>query len=454
MKFQRIKKHFRPDLQQLSLFQMRDKYFNDILNIRDLSLLELEKLVRTKDRILNKTKTLPAELKESFDEVRLEPADTIARKALAEKMWEKKAFTLSEELLEYEQKAPSDQFWKKIILFLSSTPDNKKNSPSALKLRQFMRKALQERPKEQTAESNNTTHDRYNRPHLRLEESLQGLHEPNMQNNKTDAHSEHSSLATSPPAQSLDILSGNISRIRKLHSLAGSVVLISPSGIQPCPDTATGTGYLLSNRLLITHFDLLPDEETAQNVSVWMNYEDDISGEPDTPCLVTLRPDHLYFGSNEFGFSLIAIETLHEIPHFDAPDKIENVLPDQHLSVIHHARGEPKQVLHGNCFIKEINRDHFWFSGEPGLMMNGAPVLNNNLEIIGMCIGSCPPPSKDKALDDPHPYHHQALRYDRILSEIKNSAHRLKRSEQTFLKEEQSITGFLNLEEEDKEQSI
>lgn len=158
-------------------------------------------------------------------------------------------------------------------------------------------------------------------------------------------------------------------------------------------ESTIGSGFLISPRLLITNWHVVPDEAAARGTLVYFDKELDLFGAPMSETTFGLDPDAFFLASdenhldyavvalgprksgttdqNDFGFIMIS----------DDPDK--HVI-GMNVNIIQHPSGRSKMIAVRNNLLV--------FRGERGLLYetdtevgsSGAPVFNDDWDLVAL----------------------------------------------------------------------
>lgn len=152
-----------------------------------------------------------------------------------------------------------------------------------------------------------------------------------------------------------------------------------------------GTGWLISDRLMITNNHVLEDAESAARSQIEFRYELGPAGEQLTPLHFRLEPE-LFFETNpELDYTVVAVEqraiggariaALGFNPLVAVTGK---AILGERLNIIQHPGGQPKQVaMRENKLIDILDQFvHYRTDTEPG--SSGSPVFNDQWEVVAL----------------------------------------------------------------------
>jgi V8-like Glu-specific endopeptidase len=149
-----------------------------------------------------------------------------------------------------------------------------------------------------------------------------------------------------------------------------------------------GTGFLVSRGLLLTNNHVLPTPQSAQNAIAEFNYQLDFKGvmKPTTRyqldetqyktntaldyTLVHLKPDPAKKSLDEWGYSQVNTQA--------------DPIPGEHVSIIQHPGGEPKQIAMTDNYVKSISKPFIRYTTDTRPGSSGAPVYNDAWQVIAL----------------------------------------------------------------------
>ena len=164
--------------------------------------------------------------------------------------------------------------------------------------------------------------------------------------------------------------------------------ILSPDGF-----AGSGTGSLVSPRLLLTNHHVLRDARWADRSEAIFDDEHDENGRGRTNVVFQLLPQEFFLTDPALDYTLVAVAPFSE---GDRPQPLSTwgwnrldgsegkIVLGEPLNIIQHPNGQPKQVaLQENKLIgvKE-HWLHYETDTNPG--SSGAPVFNNRWELVGL----------------------------------------------------------------------
>jgi len=181
-------------------------------------------------------------------------------------------------------------------------------------------------------------------------------------------------------------------------SAVGRVLVRSTSGEL----TEYGTGFKISDRLLITNHHVLVSREIAAHSQVEFRYQLDLSGKPEESEIFGLKPEQFFYTHEDFDFTVVAIETRSSrgadlsafgtLPLIALKDK---VLEGEFVSCIEHPGAEYKQVaLRENQVVKK-QENFIWYLTDTAPGASGSPMFNDSWQVVALHHSGVPQTNSD-----------------------------------------------------------
>ena len=171
-------------------------------------------------------------------------------------------------------------------------------------------------------------------------------------------------------------------------------VVTAPSRARPIQ--AIGTGALIARGLLITNNHVIESADDAARMGVQFGYEFGDDGSDPTPSFWRFVPDHFFFTDVDLDFTVVAVadqngappgETYGTVPLIAQTGK---AVKAEFLNVIHHPGGDPKRIsIRENQMVAE---DELWlrYRSDARRGSSGAPVFNDQWEMVALHHGGIP----------------------------------------------------------------
>jgi endonuclease G len=152
-----------------------------------------------------------------------------------------------------------------------------------------------------------------------------------------------------------------------------------------------GTGCLVSPRLLLTNYHVLPKPEDAINTLVEFDYQVDLAGNPLRVQRFALDPSMFFFNDKDLDYTLVAVAERSDTgellggygwcPLYKEEGKI--VLGNC-VNIIQHPHGEMKQIVIRENRLVDLLADVLHYEGDTEPGSSGSPVFNDQWEIVGL----------------------------------------------------------------------
>jgi len=154
-----------------------------------------------------------------------------------------------------------------------------------------------------------------------------------------------------------------------------------------------GTGFLVSDWLLLTNHHVLPDPATATASEAWFRYVTD-DGHPDPRVLIDFEPARCFVTSpvQELDFTLVAVapladgsapgKTFGRVPLVGAVGK---VMVGQPVNIVQHPEGQPRQIaFRNNLLVSLDDAVRFIYKTDTAPGASGAPVFNDSWQLVAL----------------------------------------------------------------------
>lgn len=160
--------------------------------------------------------------------------------------------------------------------------------------------------------------------------------------------------------------------------------------------SGSGTGSLVSKRLLLTNNHVLQNSEWARRSKAVFDFEDDFENKPRPTVIFELDPDAFFYTNPEFDFTLVAVREMSLQPagvklsaySYNPLDPAEGkIAVGEPINIIQHPSGMHKQVvLQENRLLDLPDDSPGWLHYESDTMpgSSGAPLFNNRWEMVGL----------------------------------------------------------------------
>lgn len=156
----------------------------------------------------------------------------------------------------------------------------------------------------------------------------------------------------------------------------------------PSRPSGFGTGFLVAPDLVLTNNHVLADAGLAAASLIEFDYEDGPDGAPLDAFTVRFDPARLFLTDAALDFTLVALADpegrLAERgwnPLIEAEGKI---IVGESLTIVQHARGEPKQIALRRNRLLDVLEDHLHYETDTAPGSSGSPVYNDAWEVVAL----------------------------------------------------------------------
>lgn len=166
----------------------------------------------------------------------------------------------------------------------------------------------------------------------------------------------------------------------------------------------SGTGFLVSENVLMTNNHVIDSMGTALNSIAEFNYQDDVNFMPCPTCSFRLNPEQFFVTDEELDFTLVALKDNpssekrpKDFGHLHLISEEGKILEGEYVSIIQHPNGGPKAVTIRENKVRSIFDDfiHYLTDTEPG--SSGSPVFNDQWIVVALHHSGVPNPNKKNA---------------------------------------------------------
>lgn len=161
-----------------------------------------------------------------------------------------------------------------------------------------------------------------------------------------------------------------------------------------------GTGFLVSENIIMTNNHVIDNMRTALNSIVEFNYQDDINFMPCPIYTFRLDPEKFFVTNEELDFTMVAIKDNplsekhpNDFGYLHLISDEGKILKGEYVSIIQHPNGGPKAVTIRENMVKSIFDDfvHYLTDTEPG--SSGSPVFNDQWIVVALHHSGVPNPN-------------------------------------------------------------
>lgn len=165
-----------------------------------------------------------------------------------------------------------------------------------------------------------------------------------------------------------------------------------------------GTGFLVSDRLLVTSCHNLPEADIAATAFVEFEHELGPDGRPRDPQRFVLLPDNAFWSDAELDVCVVAVAPhsrgnipLSRYGRLRLNPAVGKIDVGQFISIVHHPDGEWKQVaLRENRLLKKDD-SVLWYASDTLPGSSGAPCFSDQWQVVAVHRRGVPETKEDDA---------------------------------------------------------
>ena len=153
----------------------------------------------------------------------------------------------------------------------------------------------------------------------------------------------------------------------------------------------TGTGFLVSDRLLVTNEHNLERIEVAREATVEFEYERDLNMRPRASQAFQLRPDEAWWAHPELDVCVVAVAPtsvagvpLSRYGSLRLDPNVGKVEEGDFVSLVHHPDGDYKQVAIRENRLLRKTADTLLYASDTGAGSSGAPCFSDRWAVVAV----------------------------------------------------------------------
>ncbi|MFF4981202.1 endonuclease [Streptomyces sp. NPDC001046] len=157
------------------------------------------------------------------------------------------------------------------------------------------------------------------------------------------------------------------------------------------PGGGHGTGFMVSPSLLLTNNHVLRGTEEASRSKVAFAFQDGVDGNPLVPAVFPLEPLRFFVTDRALDYSLVAVaprsaqdEPLSSFGRLTLSQAEGKVVIGEFVNIIHHPRGEPKQIALRENQIVDVLERFLHYESDTREGSSGSPVFNDQWEVVAL----------------------------------------------------------------------
>jgi hypothetical protein len=166
---------------------------------------------------------------------------------------------------------------------------------------------------------------------------------------------------------------------------------------------AFGTGFLVAPGLVMTCAHMIPDLDTAAQGVIEFDYVEQADGVFPVPKTFAFAPERVFVADLELDFTVIAVsdpngDALSGRPFIPLDPRPGELIAGEEINLVHHALAEPLEVVVRGNVVRDILDDFIHFDGSTKAGSGGAPVMNDQWELVAVHHALAPVPDGSGAM--------------------------------------------------------
>ena len=177
----------------------------------------------------------------------------------------------------------------------------------------------------------------------------------------------------------------------------------------------SGTGFLISQDLLLTNNHVLDSLELLADTIFRFNYEEDFQGQAQSPEEYCAKSNGVFHTNVDLDYTLIELEGNPGRKWGWLPLLPRNIRRDERVNIIQHPLGQPKQISLQNNFVQYVGNNVVQYITSTLEGSSGSPVLNDAWEVVALhrAGGDIPEPTTQQ-----HYFRNEGILINRILVDL------------------------------------
>jgi len=186
-------------------------------------------------------------------------------------------------------------------------------------------------------------------------------------------------------------------------------------GVHSSDERWSGTGFLVTEDLLLTNNHVLPSADLLKNALFRFNYEDDFLGHAQTSYEYSAKPDGSYYTNQELDYTLVQLDGKPGQKWGWLPLWPRNIQRRQRVNIIQHPAGRPKEISFQNNFVEYVGGNVVQYVTSTLNGSSGSPVLNDGWEVVALhhAGGNITEPSTQRRY-----FRNEGILIEKILSDL------------------------------------
>ncbi len=172
-----------------------------------------------------------------------------------------------------------------------------------------------------------------------------------------------------------------ISFLQQGLQVARSVAYI---GVRTSQIRGSGTGFLVTEDLLLTNNHVLPHSNLLSNTIFRFNYEENFQGEAQPTDEYRAKPNGIFHTNQTLDYTLVQLEGKPGQGWGWLPLQPKTIRGDSRVNIIQHPFGQPKQISLQNNFVQYVGGNVVQYVTSTFNGSSGSPVFNDDWEVVAL----------------------------------------------------------------------
>jgi len=177
----------------------------------------------------------------------------------------------------------------------------------------------------------------------------------------------------------------------------------------------SGTGFLISQDLLLTNNHILHSLDLLADTIFRFNYEEDFQGQAQVTEEYRAKSNGVFHTNQELDFTLIQLEGKPGRKWGWLPLLPKNISRDERVNIIQHPLGQPKQISLQNNFVQYVGNNVVQYVTSTLEGSSGSPVFNDDWDVVALhhAGGDIPEPTTQQRY-----FRNEGILINRILANL------------------------------------
>lgn len=172
-----------------------------------------------------------------------------------------------------------------------------------------------------------------------------------------------------------------ISFLQQGLQVARSVAYI---GVRTSQISGSGTGFLVTQDLLLTNNHVLPHSDLLSNTIFRFNYQENFLGEAQKTDEYRAKPNGIFHTNQTLDYTLVQLEGKPGQRWGWLPLQPKIIRGDSRVNIIQHPFGQPKQISLQNNFVQYVGGNVVQYITSTLRGSSGSPVFNDAWEVVAL----------------------------------------------------------------------